>query len=462
MRHALLVKALVTGVLALGLVLPLGAILGLVHERQAASSAVRLEIQESGVRPQRLVGPILVVPFRKIVVREQVDDAAKQKNLAPSWEDGQLYFSPEDLAVTVQVTTERRMRGIYSALLYDSKHQISGSFSVPAGFGAGSAAHTTYAWRDAYLLLGVGDTRGIKGAPRLSWGPETRPWAGGTRGSAIPAGIHAPVGPLALEARTYPFAIELELQGAQSIEYVPLGKQTTVAMTAEWPHPSFIGQFLPESRTVTARGFDARWRTSHLATDVDAALAACLRDGPAKVSSVLGVSLIEPVNAYLQTERAVKYGFLFIVFTFVVFQLFELLQKLAIHPVQYGFVGVALAVFFLLLLALSEHIPFVVAYVVASASCVGLLTFYVSHVLRGAKRAVGFSTLLALLYAALYVLLRSEDVALLLGAILLFGILAAIMVVTRHVDWYHLAASVPDGPGQATEDLAAGSLGSVL
>jgi inner membrane protein len=250
--------------------------------------------------------------------------------------------------------------------------------------------------------------------------------------------VHAVLGRLT-PGKTNSFELALLLQGTQALEYVPVGKQTTIRMRSEWPHPSFQGQFLPETREVTAQGFDATWRTSHLASGIESPLRGCLAGRGACRTSTLGVSFIEPVNVYLQTERAAKYGFLFVAVTFLVFLLFELLKDLAIHPVQYGLVGVSLAMFFLLLLALTEHVPFAVAYVVASGSCIGLLAFYVSFVLRSVRRAAGFTTLLSALYGALYVLLRSEDMALLLGALLLFGILAAVMVVTRKVDWYRIA-----------------------
>ena len=440
MQRSLPIKALVTSGLALALILPLGAILSVVRERHAASQSVLVEIQQTGVGAQTLVGPILVVPYRKTVVAEVVDSQTKQRSLATTAEDGRLHFLPETLSVSARVSTEKRMRGIYSALLYDAQQAITGSFVVPDGFGVLDVAGTTYAWGDAYVLLGVGDTRGIKGTPLLHWAGASRSWTGGTEGSTIGDGIHASVGRLAPSAHEYSFGIDLSLQGTQSIEFVPVGKQTTVEMRSEWPHPSFVGQFLPESRAITDRGFEAVWRTSHLASNVEVALAERLHDKRDSIPNVLGVAFIQPVDVYQQSERAIKYGFLFIIFTFVLFQLFELLRKLAIHPVQYGLVGVALAMFFLMLLALTEHVPFVIAYCVASASCVGLLAFYVSFVLRSARRSAGFTALLSLLYGALYVLLRSEDMALLLGAILLFGILAAIMVVTRHVDWYRIAA----------------------
>ncbi len=438
MRKSLFVKVLVTGILAFLLIIPLSAIQGIVAERQVASQGVLTEIQQSGVGSQRLIGPILTVPYRKTVTLQVVDRNNKKSEIKNS-ENGQVYFLPDTLNINANVTTETRHRGIYSALLYNADQSLSGSFSVPENFGVAPALNTIYEWGEASVLLGVSDTRGIRGTPSFKWDNAEYPLKGGTLSSAIHSGVHIPLSRIT-SGKSYAFAVDLPLQGTSSIDYVPVGKQTTVTMSSEWPSPSFFGQFLPETRSVTHHGFSATWRTTHLASGIEDIMNECLRGTCPVLLNALGVSFVEPVNVYLETERAAKYGFLFVVFTFVIFQLFELLKKLAIHPVQYGLVGIALAMFFLLLVALAEHISFVASYAISASSCVGLLGFYVSYVLKSVKRAVGFTSILALLYGALYVLLQSEDMALLLGAILLFGILATIMVVTRKVDWHSIAA----------------------
>ncbi len=456
MRRSLLVKAIVTCVLAVAIVLPLSAIVGMVHDRQAASLSVLRGIQLSGVGAQTVTGPILAVPYRRTLHTEVTEPQTGKKSIVTTHEEGRKYFLPESLSVHARVGTEQRYRGIYSALLYNAQHELTGTFAVPEEFGVAKGANEEYEFSEGFVILGIADTRGIRGTPTLTWAGAPLAWKGGTEGAAVGYGVHAGVGRVR-PATTASFAIDLSLQGTQELAYVPVGKQSEITMQSEWPHPSFNGQFLPETRNVTPRGFDAKWRTSHLSSNVESAMLACLSGRCDGNLSTLGVSFIEPVNVYLQTERAAKYGFLFVVFTFLVFQLFELLKKLAIHPVQYGLVGIGLAMFFLLLLALTEHIAFVYAYLAASASCIGLLAFYVSFVLGSVRRAAGFTGLLSALYGALFVLLRSEDMALLLGAALLFGILAAIMVVTRHVDWYRIAAPLggpedaqPTGPAVTT------------
>lgn len=444
MSRTLLIKTAITGFLALLLLIPLTAVESIVRERMALRDGVVANIQQSAVTTQRLVGPILVVPFVKTTIEAAVDTKTGVSTRTSRTEEGQVMFVPEQLKVTTQAATEKRYRGIYSARLYNSHNTFAGNFSVPENFGIENRTPDTvaYRWGNAHIVLGIDDPRGIRGKLHVVWNSERREFQGGAAMAPLPAGVHAPVGRLSPQARDYSFAIDLGLAGSEVLQLVPTGKETHFAMKSSWPHPSFVGQFLPESRSIGAKGFEAVWRTSRLATNVEQALQTCTgeRDCPALLAKTVGVAFVDPVDVYLMLQRSAKYGFLFILFTFVLFSLFEVLQRLAIHPVQYALVGVALATFFLLLVALSEHLPFALAYAIASTSCVALLGFYVSYVLRGVGRASGFAAALALLYGALYVLLQSEDMALLLGAILMFVILATVMLVTRRVDWYRLAA----------------------
>jgi inner membrane protein len=210
-------------------------------------------------------------------------------------------------------------------------------------------------------------------------------------------------------------------------------------MRADWPHPSFQGRFLPAAHEITSEGFRASWKISRLAAQGAA-------EGPNcafpcnRMAEQISVSLIEPVGLYQQLERTSKYGFLFIGLTFAAFLLFELLRRLAIHPVQYALVGLALAMFFLLLTALSEHIDFAAAYAIATLACVGLISIYLVWVLRSVRSALAFGGALGALYAMLYALLKAEDHSLLGGTLLLFGLLAIVMIATRRVDWYVFTA----------------------
>mgnify|MGYP006185147329 FL=1 len=247
----------------------------------------------------------------------------------------------------------------------------------------------------------------------------------------------------------------MTLRGSQSISALPLGEQTLINIRADWPHPSFIGNYLPAKRDITDQGFSAEWQTSFFSTNLQEALNDCVlrRSCEAFNGRSFGVSFIDPVDQYLKSDRAIKYALLFIVLTFAGFFLFEVLKSLAVHPVQYALVGVALAFFYLLLLSLSEHIGFALAYLASASACVLLIGFYVCHVLHSVRHGLSFSAGLAALYGLLYGLLSAEDYALLMGSGLLFGVLGVFMVLTRKLDWY--------GVGQRVAKPVAFDLGEV-
>jgi inner membrane protein len=217
-----------------------------------------------------------------------------------------------------------------------------------------------------------------------------------------------------------------------------VGDDTRIALTSDWPHPSFTGGWSPDERRISPQGFEATWRMTHHATGGQAAWQQEALAGHLFQSgrvAVAGVAFFDPVNVYALSYRATEYGFLFVLFTFGALALAEVLSGVRLHVMQYLLVGSGLAVFFLLLLALSEHVAFVYAYASAAAACVALLTLYLRHPLGTAKRAGAFSALFASMYAALYVLLRSEDHAMLMGSLLVFALLAVTMVATRRLDW---------------------------
>jgi inner membrane protein len=250
-------------------------------------------------------------------------------------------------------------------------------------------------------------------------------------------------------AQALAFEFTLELAGSEALAIAPLAHDTAVALRADWPHPSFQGVFLPAHHEAAAEGFSAHWQVSHHAAQGAERLAACgAAPCPQLGAQALEVSFIEPAGLYQRLERASKYGFLFIGLTFAAFFLLELLRRAPIHPLQYALVGLALAMFFLLLAALSEHLAFALAYALATLACTGLVAAYAVHVLRSARAGLAFGAALGALYGVLYVLLGAEDYALLGGAALLFALLAAAMLGTRRVDWYRLTrgATTPASP----------------
>ncbi|HEX5612643.1 MAG TPA: cell envelope integrity protein CreD, partial [Burkholderiales bacterium] len=387
-----------------------------------------------------LSGPYLAIPYERHwvdVTEEIVEGKTRERRTERSeWLVARLPL--EAIEWTVEVTTSEKARGIYKARLYSAKVRAKGRIVTREQYGVGTPSGRIR-WSAPHLVVGIADPRGIRSVSTLQIGGKSIAFGSGSADGALGSGVHAILGDVLDERpRELDFEFALELAGAEALAIIPLSRDTGVAMHADWPHPSFQGVFLPAKHEIAADGFSAQWRVSRYAAQGAERLGSCERARPcaALLAQEIGVSFIEPVGVYLRLERASKYGFLFIGLTFVAFLLFELFRRLPIHPMQYALVGLALAMFFLLLTALSEHLAFAMAYIAATAACVGLITVYVVYVLRNVATALGFGTVLAGLYGALYMLLTAEDYALLAGSLLLFALLAALMLATRKVDWY--------------------------
>ena len=430
MNRSLLVKTVLMGALALVLMIPVGMIRDLVAERQARRNEAVAGIAEGWGKRQTIASPYLVIPYERhwtVVKRQTID--GKLHETTNSYSEAKIVTVPAaSVDWTVDADLTEKARGIYKARLYSARISANGSINVPARASQEDGT-SRYKWHNPRFVLGIADPLGIRAAPGVTFGGKTYAFAPGSGDAATASGLHAPLEGLAIpKAEAVPFSFTLELGGSEAFALAPAGTDTAVTMRADWPHPSFQGRFLPAKHEITGQGFSASWKVSRFAAQ------------GAKSESI-AVSFIEPVGLYQLLERASKYGFLFIGLTAAAFLLIELLRRLAIHPVQYALVGLALAMFFLLLTALSEHIAFAWAYAIATAACVGLITIYLVKVLR--VLGLAFGAALAALYAMLYALLQSEDYALLGGTLLLFGLLAAVMLATRRVDWYQTVAVRP-------------------
>jgi inner membrane protein len=438
MNRSLSLKTLVVGALALFLMIPVTMIQNLVAERHARANEALAGIAEGWGKRQTVAGPYLAIPYERrwTVVKRNTVDGKQTETRTEHMESQVLRLPAAVIDWQVDADIGEKARGIYKARLYTARLAATGSIAVPlrATLEDGTSR---YKWGTPRLVLGIADALGIRAAPDVTVDGRTYALSPGTAEANLSSGLHAPLtgldfakgGPLA-------FSLSLELGGSEAFALAPLGADTTVAMRADWPHPSFQGRYLPARHEIDAGGFTASWKVSRYAA-ADAAGANCAFPC-SHMKEAIAVSFIEPVGLYQSLERASKYGFLFLGLTFAAFMLLELLRRLAIHPVQYTLVGLAVAMFFLLLVALSEHIAFGTAYAVATAACVGVITVYLVRVLRNATLGLAFGAALSGLYGLLYALLKAEDYSLLGGSVLLFALLAAVMVGTRRVDWYAL------------------------
>jgi inner membrane protein len=425
--------------LMLLLLIPMVRIGWLVRERQAARDSVVQDIARSAAYSQTITGPIVLVPYIRTVEQEELDAAGKMHTVTRSF-SGELRLLPTSLDVGGKLTTEERQRGIYRARIFNADTALKGVFELPAHYGVTKDVES-YDFGAPRLALGISDIRGIGNAMALKANGTKIGFEPGSSTDLLSAGVHAtlPAGDVSVVQR-FDYEIALKLLGTSDFQITPVGRDTHIMLTSNWPHPSFVGEFLPVAREVNADGFSAEWQTSFFATNMEEALARCrtaTEGNPCADFQArhFGVSFIDPVDQYLKSERATKYAFLFIGLTFAGFFLFEVLRRFSVHPMQYGLVGLALAMFFLLLLSFSEHIGFAAAYAVSAAACVGLIAFYVSNVLASKLHGLGFGVGLAALYGLLYGILQSEDYALLMGSLLVFTVLAAVMVLTRRVSW---------------------------
>lgn len=436
MNKTLSLKLGTIALLVIGLLIPLLMIGGLIGERQTLRDSVVDDIAKSSSYAQQISGPVLVVPYRKTERVWKIQDGKSfQETRVRS---DYLAFLPETFVLDADAKTELRSRGIYQARLYHADSRISGQFKVPANWGIKNDLDD-YRFDTPFIAVGVSDIRGIQNGLQLKLNEQTLDFLPGSGLAGLGGGVRASVPGLdSSNALRLDYAFDLKLQGTGQFHVLPVGRSSTVNLSANWPHPSFIGNFLPNSRDITDKGFAAHWQTSFFATNLEEALARCLVSDNCNdfQNRSFGVSFVDPVDQYLKSERAIKYALLFIALTFAGFFLFEVLKNLSVHPIQYALVGSALALFYLLLLSLSEHLGFAAAYALSAAGCVTLIGFYLCHVLHSRARGLGFAAGLAVLYTMLYGLLSAEDYALLMGALLLFGLLGVFMVLTRRLDWY--------------------------
>ncbi len=459
MNRVLLIKITLIAVLILLLTIPLAMIRGVISERSYYRNDARNSIAESWTGAQRFLGPIVVVPYRIQHERKVWDKNSEQYETELWYEAKRIYLLPEELTLRGQLATEERSRGLYEVPVYRTDLQLTGSFQSQPVVELARGSRDPIEWDSPYLAVTVEDIRGVVSQPQLNWQGTTQEFLSGSGLPKIDGGMHAPL-PLfpSAEAGRYEFSFALRLHGMESLQFSPVGKSTSVILDADWPHPSFSGRYLPSERTIDNDHFSARWQVSSFSSDMARALALLEEGNSAEfLTNTFGVSLVSPVDIYQQTDRAIKYGLMFVTLTFVVFFLFEVMKRLRLHPMHYLLVGSALTLFYLLLIALSEHIAFAGAYGIAAVACVGLIGFYVSAVLQSWLRALAVTGLLAILYAMLYFILQSEDNALLMGALLLFAVLSLVMVVTRKVDWYAIGEQM----GRHKERRPAGPTGDL-
>lgn len=423
--------------------LPLMMVRELINERVDYRSEVVDAIEQSTSGSQKLAGPLIAIPVTETLTRMENQ---KEVNYQRSWV---YYWLPESLAVTGKQTVESRRVGIYSGQVWHNALQIKASFD-PLRLAA--LRKTNIVLGPPRLVVSVGDARGIGAihAPEVNGNVLSVEPGLGISGDG--AGIHMPMPALAEDNKPLEIAFSLDLNGTGEFSLVPIGRNSELQLTSNWPHPGFLGSFLPTQREVSAAGYRAHWQSSWFAND----MGSYFKDDmeiPWSRLPAFSADVMSLADQYQLTDRATKYAILLIGLTFMAFFVFESLTRRPLHPMQYLLVGLSLVLFYLVLLALSEHIGFTAAWLAASLSGAVMNGVYLQAVLRGWRNSLLFVAALLLLDGVMWFLLHSEDSALLLGTGVLVLALSVLMFLTRRVDWY--ALSLPKGsapPPPAADD----------
>jgi inner membrane protein len=434
------VKLAIAVLIAVALMVPLLMVYGLVWDRQQQAETAQAAIGEGWGGSQTIAGPVIVIPYRSTdaeTVSENGRDVTRNVTRVR-----ELFLSPLSNRADVTIKPERRKKAIYETVVYESRIDGAARFALPADLARYGVTRESLLLDRAEVRLGISDARGLIDGNSLT--------VNGT-----PAALQPGKGLLSSgSSGTFAFinwadgaplelAYKVGVRGLGDFRMVPRGVDTRFNVKSVWPNPSFGGDFLPTTRQVRDNGFTATYAISNLALGQAQVLTEDLGrpvdgetgEASADRAKAVTISLIEPVNLYSQVDRAIKYGFLFIGFTFVAFLMFDVIGGARVAAAEYLLAGVALVLFFVLLLAFAEVIGFTFAYLLASAAIIGLLSAYSAAVLKSWKRARFLAALLTGLYALLYVLLNLEAYSLLIGSVLMFFALAGVMYMTRNIDW---------------------------
>ncbi len=425
LKKSLFIKLLSIGFLVLLLMVPIVMIQDSISERQLRQQEAIFEVSQSWGGAQTVVGPVLSIPYSKWIEFED-NKRKEERHIA--------HFLPLSLKIDGDLKHQIRQRGIFDVVLYQSDMTLKGDFEKP-DFQSLHVESENIHWEEAKLSLGISGMAGIKEVISLQWGDESFRMEPGTAYPALlPSGVSVEV-PLKPEGEMTNFSIPLKLNGSDFFKLAPAGKETSVALKSDWHSPSFTGEFLPDQREISLDGFSANWQILDLNRNYPQQWTDKSFDlGQAN----FGVRLIQPVDEYQKNTRSAKYAILVIGLTFLIYFFFETLQKFHIHPFQYLLIGLALSVFYLLLLSLSEQIGFNFAYLAAAVSTIFLIVGYSASVLKVRRLIWQLALLLIAIYGFIFVVLQLEDYALLVGSIGIFAALAATMYYSRNVDWYRL------------------------
>lgn len=449
-RTSMMVRLASLGFIILILLLPTSMIRDLVRERESLRSQAEDDVSSKWGGPQTFGGPVLAIPYWQTRVNSE-GKAVTERQTA--------YVLPDEIAVNGTVQPEARHRGIYVVALYNTRLEWQGKFPALNQVALGVPVESLLL-NEAYLVFGISDLRGIRDRLSLTVGGAPREFNPGVpTDDLFASGVSVPV--RIPPNGGFDFKFSVNVNGARELSFLPFGKETKVSLSSPWSHPGFEGDFLPVERTVGDKGFTATWRVFHLNRNYPQTWTGGMHkerfkytsrslrmseadevvSSDSKGTGRFGVRFLLPVDEYKKTDRAAKYSALFILLTFLAYFFIEVIQKKRAHPIQYFLVGAALCLFYLLLLSVSEHLSFNLAYLLASAVILALVAGYTRAIFQSSKSALAITGILVIFYGFFFSLLQIQDYALLMGSLGLLVILGAIMALTRKIDWYRVGES---------------------
>jgi inner membrane protein len=439
-RNSVTIRLLSISFLVLLLLIPTSMVQNLIHEREYRRSDVIREVTQKWGGTQTISGPVLTVPYytyhKYWDSKEKKNKFNKTKHFA--------HFLPDQLNIDGVINPEIRNRSIYEIIVYNAQLKLTGEFPKP-DFKKLGIEPSRAIWNEAFISFGIPDMKGIRDNIDLNWNKESYAFNPGIpTNDVIASGVSTKVvltkksdvdtGIVLHDA--YPFSFDLNLNGSQYLNFIPVGKETNVNIKSDWPHPSFNGASLPDERNITKDGFTANWKELHLNRNYPQQWIENLHN---IYDYSFGVDLLLPVDGYQKSIRSAKYAVMFIAFTFLIFFFIEITNKKRVHPIQFILVGLALTIFYTLLVSLSEIMHFNFAYLISSAAILIMISTYSLSIFKSGKLTAMMTGILTLLYGFIFTILQLEDHALLIGSIGLFIVLGLVMYLSRKIDWYAIA-----------------------
>ncbi len=434
LKESITARMLVVGILILILLIPLQFVKELIYERGARQTEVIREINEKWGNEVILSGPILKVPYKTYKTTEEFNSETKKYDTKTETFVKTAFMFPDKLNITSDINTKESNRAIYKSVVYTADMKVSGSFPA-IDLSAQDVKPEDIIWEKATVVIQTTNIKGIKssmevyldGTPMAMNPKFTKDYLNTIQSEVIPDFE-------TMAKKEIPFTFNAKINGSERLQFIPIGKETRVAMTSNWHSPSFNGNYLPmdDGKSISKDGFTAQWEVFQINRQFEQVFFHTLPD---LTRFAFGADLIIPVDEYQKSERTAKYGFLVIGLTLLVFLMIQIGSKIYIHPFQYVMIGLALVMFYTLLISISEHSSFLKAYVIAATAVLLLITVYSRFVLKGWKFPALIAFSLASLYGFIYVIIQLENYALLVGSIGLFTILAIVMFASRKIDW---------------------------